>query len=170
MSTQPREATRTAGDFTLGCGQPPAGVINGRVCAGTGAQLSCQLCPSSPSYWRHPEPPSTVETPMRDRGPMLAAAYALAAEGWPVFVLGRTKRPVANCPACRERRTPTTTRPRCDCLTCHGFYAATTDPDRIAAMLRRRARRAAGHPHRPRRPGWPWSTSTRATAASSTTT
>ena len=38
----------------------------------------------------------------------------------------------------------------CACLTCHGFHAATTSPARLAAMLARGARRAAGHPHRHR--------------------
>jgi hypothetical protein len=52
--------------------------------------------------------------------------------GWPVFVLGRSKRPVANCPECRK---PDHDRAGCPCLTCHGFYAATLDPARLAAML-----------------------------------
>ncbi|MEU7907937.1 bifunctional DNA primase/polymerase [Actinoplanes sp. NPDC049118] len=70
---------------------------------------------------------------MTDSGPMLVAALALAAEGYPVFLLGRSKRPVANCPACPKVDTnhdPAT----CGHLTCHGFYAATRDPDRITAM------------------------------------
>jgi hypothetical protein len=54
--------------------------------------------------------------------------------GWPVFVLGRSKRPVANCPACRTA-TPGHDPARCECLTCHGFHAATLDPARLAAML-----------------------------------
>jgi hypothetical protein len=73
---------------------------------------------------------------MPDTGPMLAAALALAAEGLPVFLLGRTKRPVANCPACpKAAADPNHDRQACPCLTCHGFYAATTEPDRITAML-----------------------------------
>jgi hypothetical protein len=73
--------------------------------------------------------------------PNLAHAALDAAErGWPVFMLGRTKRPVANCPACRPAAAAnghdTAHDPdRCGCLTCHGFYAATTDPDRIRVML-----------------------------------
>ncbi|MEV4418227.1 bifunctional DNA primase/polymerase, partial [Catellatospora sp. NPDC049609] len=65
------------------------------------------------------------------------AALRYAANDWPVFLLGRTKRPVALCPPCeaaRKARTPHDPQ-ACPCLTCHGFYAATTDPDRIAAML-----------------------------------
>ncbi len=61
--------------------------------------------------------------------------------GWHVFALSASKSPLANCPACRsEHRTPAEME-ACECLTCHGFYAATTDPDRIAAMF-------VGHPDR----------------------
>jgi hypothetical protein len=75
----------------------------------------------------------------KDTRPVTAVLYAalqLAEQGIPVFLLGRTKRPVANCPACpksdhnRRQHDPQT----CGHLTCHGFYAATTDPDRIHAM------------------------------------
>ncbi|HEX8627940.1 MAG TPA: bifunctional DNA primase/polymerase [Catenuloplanes sp.] len=72
---------------------------------------------------------------MPDPASMLAAALALAAEGCPVFYLGRTKRPVANCPDCPKAEIDPTHDPEaCPCLTCHGFYAATTDADRILAM------------------------------------
>ncbi|WP_433299028.1 bifunctional DNA primase/polymerase [Actinoplanes sp. CA-030573] len=72
---------------------------------------------------------------MPDLAPTLPAALALAAEGYPVFLLGRTKRPVANCPTCPKADTDPTHDPEaCGCLTCHGFYAATRDPDRILAM------------------------------------
>lgn len=72
---------------------------------------------------------------MTDCLPMLAAALALVDEGLPVFLLGRTKRPVANCPDCpKAEADPNHNAEACGCLTCHGFYAATTDPDRIAAM------------------------------------
>ncbi|MEU4164527.1 bifunctional DNA primase/polymerase [Actinoplanes sp. NPDC026670] len=68
---------------------------------------------------------------------LLPAALALAAEGVPVFWLGRTKRPVANCPACPKVADDPSHDPQaCSCLTCHGFYAATTDPDRIRAAQR----------------------------------
>jgi hypothetical protein len=63
-----------------------------------------------------------------------AAAAGYMRAGWPVFVLGRSKRPVANCRACKAagwQHDPA----RCACLTCHGFHAATTDPARLAAML-----------------------------------
>jgi hypothetical protein len=62
------------------------------------------------------------------------AALTLAEQGRHVFLLGRSKRPMANCPPCRTDD-PDHDRETCDCLTCHGFYAATTDPCRITAML-----------------------------------
>jgi hypothetical protein len=65
-----------------------------------------------------------------------ARAYAAGTQyigrGWPVFVLGRSKRPVANCRLCRA---PDHDHAGCQCLTCHGFYAATLDPVRLRAML-----------------------------------
>ncbi|WP_433298965.1 bifunctional DNA primase/polymerase [Actinoplanes sp. CA-030573] len=72
---------------------------------------------------------------MPDSVPTLPAALALAAEGYPVFLLGRTKRPVANCPDCRTDREGHQAE-TCGHLTCHGFYAATRDPDRIRAQHR----------------------------------
>lgn len=61
----------------------------------------------------------------------LLAAHAYAQRGWPVFVLSASKVPVANCEHCRESDHDMES---CPCLTCHGFYAATLDPDRIDAM------------------------------------
>lgn len=66
-------------------------------------------------------------------GTILAAALTLAEQDIPVFLLGRTKRPVANCPDCPTDN-PAHDRATCGHLTCHGFYAATTDPERIRAM------------------------------------
>lgn len=69
---------------------------------------------------------------------LLAGLY-YAERGWPVFVLTSTKVPVANCTPCKDA--PTDHDPEtCDCLTCHGFYAGTTDTTRIEAMFLR-------HPH-----------------------
>jgi hypothetical protein len=62
------------------------------------------------------------------------AGRAYIRRGWPVFVLGRSKRPVANCRACKTAG-PGHDPAACDCLTCHGFYAATLDPARLGAML-----------------------------------
>lgn len=67
---------------------------------------------------------------------LLTAALRYADHGWPVFMLGRSKRPVANCPACpKAEDDPTHDQEACPCLTCHGFYAATTDPARVAAIV-----------------------------------
>src|SRR5262249_36296541 len=78
----------------------------------------------------------------RDERPMTAeqadrylpAALDYANAGLAVFLLGRTKRPVANCPRCPSGA-PGHDPAACACLTCHGCYAATTDPDRIRAMF-----------------------------------
>ena len=64
---------------------------------------------------------------------VLPAALDFAEQGIPVFLLGRTKRPVANCPRC-PADDDGHDRAGCGHLTCHGFYAATTDPDRLHAM------------------------------------
>src|SRR6266851_4582333 len=82
----------------------------------------------------HPRP----EGQEQDKAPsgltFEAAALGYIGRGWPVFVLGRSKRPVANCPACRAAG-PEHYPAACPCLTCHGFHAATTSPARLAAML-----------------------------------
>lgn len=59
--------------------------------------------------------------------------------GWPVFVLSPSKVPVANCETCSRPDVHATSAEMemCPCLSCHGFYAATTDPDRAHAMLDR---------------------------------
>ncbi|TDU89172.1 bifunctional DNA primase/polymerase-like protein [Kribbella voronezhensis] len=64
---------------------------------------------------------------------ILTAALEAATHGWPVFMLARSKRPVANCTPCHTAtdHDPAT----CGHLTCHGFYAATTDPHRVAAII-----------------------------------
>lgn len=67
---------------------------------------------------------------------VLTAALDIAAHGWPVFILGRTKRPLANCPSCRDTDPAVHDPDACECLTCHGFYAATSDPGRVTAMVR----------------------------------
>lgn len=81
-------------------------------------------------------------------GPDLAGmqlALALAAVGWHVFPLApASKRPLANCPACRDGDgSALAAHPieGCPCLPagrwCHGVRAATTDPDRITAWWTR---------------------------------
>ncbi len=101
-------------------GQPEPG--QGRNCPS--AICWCGTCPPRPAPGR----------PANPADELLAAALRYAACGWPVFWLGRAKRPVANCPACKD----TAHGPaRCGHLTCHGFYAATTSPERITAARRR---------------------------------
>lgn len=69
------------------------------------------------------------------RAHFMTSASEYISYGWPVFVLGRSKRPVSNCQTCRNA-TNEHDAEACACLTCHGFYAATLDIDRVAAMLR----------------------------------
>jgi len=64
---------------------------------------------------------------------LLRNATDLAERGWPVFLLGASRRPYPNCPSCRDATDHAPAE--CPCLTCHGFYAATTDPDRIRRMV-----------------------------------
>ncbi|MFW5415714.1 bifunctional DNA primase/polymerase [Nocardiopsis sp. CNT-189] len=69
------------------------------------------------------------------------AAQTYVERGWKVFALSTKKSPLANCDPCRaEHRTPVQME-ACECLTCHGFYAATDDVDRVEAMF-------SGHPGR----------------------
>jgi hypothetical protein len=58
---------------------------------------------------------------------LLAAALTAVDRGWPVFILGRTKRPLANCPACRDTDPADLDPAACDCLTCHGMGPPTRD-------------------------------------------
>ena len=84
--------------------------------------------------YEHPEQSKSEKAP-----PGLtfeAAALGYIRQGWPVFVLGRSKRPVANCTPC-DTAGKDHDPAACACLTCHGFYAATLDPARLAAMLRK---------------------------------
>ncbi|TCO45533.1 bifunctional DNA primase/polymerase-like protein [Kribbella antiqua] len=63
---------------------------------------------------------------------LLTAALDAAEHGWPVFMLGRSKRPVANCQLCHDNPHDPAS---CEHLTCHGFYAASTNPARVAAIV-----------------------------------
>jgi hypothetical protein len=80
-----------------------------------------------------PAPPPTA--PRFTTADAFTAACGYIRRGWPVFMLGRSKRPVANCAHCREAAATGHDPAACGCLTCHGFYAATTEPARLAAML-----------------------------------
>lgn len=82
--------------------------------------------------------PHPMSTSHRGNDWLMAAALAVADRGWPVFVLGRGKRPLANCPRCPLQNEPGAHAPQdCQCgiLTCHGFYAATREPSRIAELV-----------------------------------
>jgi P4 family phage/plasmid primase-like protien len=63
-----------------------------------------------------------------------ALIRAYLERGWALFVLGESKRPLPLCDACRNPP-PGHDPETCGCLTCHGFYAATTDPSRLELML-----------------------------------
>ncbi|WP_433252916.1 bifunctional DNA primase/polymerase [Streptosporangium sp. CA-135522] len=76
----------------------------------------------------------TLLTPDTDK---VAAMLAYAAHGWHVFLLSGSKTPVRNCAPCAEQHVTAEQREACECLQCHGFYAATTDPERIREMVRR---------------------------------
>jgi bifunctional DNA primase/polymerase-like protein len=62
-----------------------------------------------------------------------AAAYYITL-GWLIFVLGPSKRPVANCAACRNAE-PNHNPAACGHVFCHGFYSASADLDRFATQL-----------------------------------
>ena len=57
--------------------------------------------------------------------------------GWKVFVLSPGKMPLANCDECAQPGYHDTAEEKeaCECWTCHGFYAATDDLERIGAIL-----------------------------------
>lgn len=70
---------------------------------------------------------------------MLEHGLGYLARGWRVFVLSATKSPLRNCEPCIAHATSEAMQ-SCECLTCHGFYAATGDPARLAEMLQRHQR------------------------------
>jgi hypothetical protein len=137
-----------------GCGASPARLyLSGRRCAQhTPAALAGRAEPGAARYcpprvcWCGTCPPADGLAAALDHARQLvteaapsgltleAAARRYMGAGWPVFVLGKSKRPVANCRACKNAG-PGHDPAACDHLTCHGFHAATTDPARLAAML-----------------------------------
>jgi len=88
---------------------------------------------AEPAPDRTPPNQSTMEYRAQSEA-LLRHAIRYAERGWPVFLLGRTKRPLANCDACNQAGRREHDPEACDFLTCHVFYAATTDPGRLAAM------------------------------------
>lgn len=73
---------------------------------------------------------------MSGQDPRLPAALNYIGRGWHVFVLSPSKTPVANCETCKVKHTTPELMESCSCLCCHGFHAATLDPERVAEMLR----------------------------------
>ena len=77
-------------------------------------------------------------------------ALGLAALGWHILPLSPvSKRPLANCPACRPQHgIPAHLAHACPCLAaggwCHGVRAATTDPARITTWWQREPRAVPG--------------------------
>lgn len=65
------------------------------------------------------------------------AMLTYAEHGWKTFLLSGSKTPLRNCTLCTQEHITSAQREDCDCLTCHGFYAATTDPARLKEMIRR---------------------------------
>ena len=55
---------------------------------------------------------------------------------WQLFVLSASKLPLRLCDNCPPHG-PEHDGEACECLTCHGFYAATSDPNRLAEMTGR---------------------------------
>ena len=73
---------------------------------------------------------------MSARSEKLRLARGYISRSWPTFVLSSSKTPVANCDRCRAEHTMPAQMEACSCLTCHGFYSATLDLDRVAEMIR----------------------------------
>ena len=128
------------------CGATPAHLYPAgwRCAAHTPAALAGRsepgarrYCPPALCYCGHCPPPAGPGREPEQAPSGLnfeAAALGYIRRGWPVFVLGQSKRPVANCPACKHAG-PGHDPAGCCCLTCHGFHAATLNPARLAAML-----------------------------------
>lgn len=76
-----------------------------------------------------------------DRETTLREGRAHQARGWPVFLLATDgpegKIPPRNCERCDPRTGERHDRETCECLLCHGFYAATLDPVRFGEMVER---------------------------------
>lgn len=82
-------------------------------------------------------PESTVPDPGFPR-PISSAKFEWARRyvdtfGWKIFVLGRDKTPLPNCPDCRDADW-NHNRENCSHLTCHGFYAATSDLNKLIVL------------------------------------
>ncbi len=101
-------------------------------------QVEHPLCSPTPTGWIPKQVGEQTTLPTTLDGPV-RLALELAGHGWHVFPLSPTsKRPLANCPACRDGAHRIED---CPCLPagrwCHGVRAATTDPARIVAWWER---------------------------------
>jgi len=75
---------------------------------------------------------ATLEEAQLNGELVLAAALDYAAAGLPVLPLSWNRTAIASCPACKPGRgCAGQDRCRCGVDTCHGFWAATTDAERI---------------------------------------
>ncbi len=75
---------------------------------------------------------ATLEEAQRNGKLVLAAALDYAAAGLPVLPLSWNRTVIASCPACKPGGgCAGQNRCRCGVDTCHGFWAATTDAERI---------------------------------------
>ena len=96
------------------------------------------LCSTTDTGWIPP-----AQSPGPNRAQPLALALELAARGWWILPLSpTTKRPLANCQACREQHgRPPHRIEDCPCIPagawCHGVRAATTDPQRLTSWWTR---------------------------------
>jgi hypothetical protein len=114
------------------CGQSLIPVYDG--------QAEHPLCSPTDTGWIPRPPDRQAELPVTG---LARLALDLAGIGWHILPLSpSSKRPLANCPACRERDTGAPHRIEdCPCLPagrwCHGAHAATTNPERITAWWAR---------------------------------
>jgi bifunctional DNA primase/polymerase-like protein len=117
------------------CGQPLAPIFPGRS--------EHPLCSPTSTGWipRHHGRRAELPAPAV---PGLVLAVELAAVGWHILPLSpATKRPLGNCPACKDTSAGAGPHAIEDCLClavgrwCHGVRAATTDPVRLAAWWHR---------------------------------
>lgn len=78
--------------------------------------------------------PTGPTGPDPDAATLVAAAASYLDRGWRLFAVRATKTPLPNCDECR-RAGPGHDPAACGHPTCHGFYAATRDLGRLAAVL-----------------------------------
>ncbi|HEX3826137.1 MAG TPA: bifunctional DNA primase/polymerase [Sporichthyaceae bacterium] len=62
-------------------------------------------------------------------------ARGYLARGWKLFAVRADKVPIANCDNCRMDHGSPADYEACQCLTCHGFYAATDNLDRLMRQV-----------------------------------